>query len=240
MLRKKFVLAAVIGTAIAAFQTASFAANPTIYFSTGGLGQSVPQLDNGAGGATNSGIFNPSNGNILDVTGSNSQYLAGYITNIGSGGDLDNYVAIGGFSPNTDAIYVALKLDSGGVYIDPTTPTGIADITAIDLAINGNSSNPNYGGPLASPVASSAQFSNVFAGYDILLSFPDTFNPGSTARNAAALGAEQFDIGFDFTGYTIGESPVTVTSFAVVPEPGSLGLLSAAAMLLLPRYRRRA
>jgi hypothetical protein len=240
MRHKKFKLAGLIGTAVAAFQAVSFAANPTITFTAGTAPQSFPQLDNTGGGAINSGSFSASTGNVLDVTGSNSQYIPGYATNIGVGGngDSDNYVAIGGFSPSTDAIYVALKLDSGGSYIDPTTSGGIADINAIDTAINANMSNPNYGGPLASPIT--PQFANVFAGYDILLSFPDTFNPGATTRVTANAGSEQFDVGFDFSSYGGTGSPVTVTGFAVVPEPGCLGLLTAAGMLLLPRYRRRA
>jgi len=241
MLRRKFKLAILIGTAIAALQAPSFAANPTITFTAGTAPQSLPQLDNTGGGAINSGSFSASTGNVLDVTGSNSQYIPGYATNIGVGGngDSDNYVAIGGFNPSTDAIYVALKLDSGGTYIDPTTVGGMADITAIDTAINDpTAGNPNYGGPLASPIT--AQFANVFAGYDILLSFPDTFNPGATTRVTANGGSEQFDVGFDFSSYGGTGSPVTVTGFAVVPEPGCLGLLTAAGMLLLPRYRRRA
>ena len=231
--------AILIGAVVAVFQTASFAApsHITIYFTPGGSSPALPQLDNTGGGATDSGSFNRASGNILEVLGGNSVYMPGYITDIGAGGngDADNYVAISGFGPSTDNIYVALKLDSGGSYIDPSTLGGQADIEAIDLAINSDASNPNYLGPLASPV--SGAFLNVFAGYDILLSFPDTFNPGGT--RIAAGSPEQFDVGFDFRDYTGTGSPVTVTSFAVVPEPTCLGILGAAGLVLLPRYRRR-
>lgn len=229
MRRANFVhLAALIGSAIAGLQGVAFATPPTIYFNTGG---SIPSPQLTAGAGAHQGTFSATNGaDTLAVTGSNSVYVPGYITSINSGsGDATDYVKFTGFNPTTDDIYFALKLDNNGSPINPSLDAEV--ITAIN-------SNPAYAGAVASAVTGA--FTNVFAGYDILLSFP---NNGS--RPAAAVSGEQFDFGFDFSSYTdagIGGgsgSGITVTDIGLVPEPACLGLLTAAGLILLPRYRRR-
>jgi hypothetical protein len=215
--------AVLIGAIVAAFQSASFAANPTIYF-TGGGSPPLPsgdQLLNGGSGA-HTATFTASSGNTLLVTGSNSVYEPGYANNINGGsGDLTDYVNIGGFSPSADSVFVGLKLDNDG---SPITPgSALAEQIILDIK-----TNPSNTGVTASDVTGG--FASVFAGYDVLLSF---------ASDPTASAPGQFDVGFDFSSYTpTGGGSVTVTNFAVVPEPGCLGLLSVAGLVLLPRYRR--
>jgi hypothetical protein len=240
---------AVVGAAaIAAMQAAALAApSPLISFSAGGSTQTLPQLTddnpvilNGA----NSGNFtaDPGSNSILTVTGGFGSYVPQYVNGInntaagGVAGDSSNYLKIAGFDPSTDNIYVALKIDNNGVYVNPTSNATLVNTIISD--INADTSDPNYDGPLASTV--SGQFEGIFPGYDILLSFPTTFDPASPARPVAG-SPEQFDFGFNFSGYTdtgVTGAGITVTDIGLVPEPGCLGLLTAAA-LLLPRYRRR-
>ncbi len=241
--------AAVIGVSIGAFQNTGRAAiNPTIYFNAGGdPPQSpgallpLPQLV-ASGSGQHTGVFtsndsgnlsNPDGANTLKVIGSNGVYVPGYVDGInGVAGDSSDYLKITGFAPSTDNIYVALKLDDAGKYIDPSNTTVLNQIIQ---DINDNPFNPNYQGPLASTV--SGQFLGVFPGYDVLLAFPSTFSGGT---RPAAGTAEQFDVGFDFTYFSDTHfSSLTVTDVGVVPEPASLGSLAAAGLVLLPRYRRR-
>jgi len=240
--RKSFL----IGAALVGSQAASLASPPppvpvpAIYFTPGGSPPSLPELTDSTsatGNGANTGFFTPPGGtnNILDVVGSHSIYVPGYVNDINNSatGDQSDYVKVAGFDPPTDAIFAALKLDNNGTPIDPSNSTVInAIITDINTA-----NDATFGSSaLASTITGS--FNNVFGGYDILLSFP----PAYTGTRTTGTGANgQFDFGFNFTGYSdsgAGVGTITVTDVGVVPEPGCLGLLSAAGLLLLPRYRR--
>jgi hypothetical protein len=221
---EKFAKRAVlIGAVVGMLQCVSSAAT-TIYFTDGDSTQSLPQI--GDHSAAVSATFTPASTllggyNVLDVTGGNGEYVPGYATDIAGGSGVNTgYVAIGGFAPVTDDIYVALKIDDAG------TPLSSDQISSLITAIG---SDPGYAGASVSTV--NFPFTNVFAGYSILLSFPENINRPAVGD----LGQGQYDVGFDFSSIN---TDYDVVAAGVVPEPTSVGVLCAAGLVLLSRRRR--